>query len=64
MGGSSPELSGYSQGIPGNNTIIPGSITSPGISMEGANYPMLRPQPSFAPTSSPTMQPMPTGQPF
>ncbi len=62
--GPSPEMSGYSQGIPVNGTMTPGPIASPGISMGDANTPIFRPQPAFAPTSSPTMQRMPTGQPF
>jgi hypothetical protein len=63
-GGPSPELSGYSQGIPVNSTFSPGPITSPGTSMGDTNSPIVRPQPAFAPTNSPTLQRMPTGQPF
>lgn len=62
--GPSPGLSGYSQGIAGNSTISPGPITSPGTSMIDTNAPIFRPQPSSTIPSSPTLQPMPTGQPF
>lgn len=65
MEGPSPQLSGYSQGIPGYNTLSPGLIASPGTSMGDANPPIIYPsQPSSAPTSSSTLQRMPTGQPF
>jgi hypothetical protein len=60
----SPELSGYSQGIPVNGTLSPAPIASPGMSMGDTNSPIFHPQPAFAPTNSPTSQRMPTGQPF
>ncbi len=63
-GGPSPEMSGYSQGIPVNGTMISGPVASPGISMGDANTPIFHPQPASAPMSSPMMQRMPTGQPF
>jgi hypothetical protein len=62
--GRSPELSGYSQGIPGNSTISPAPSAFGGILMGDTNPPTFNPQPSSVPTSSPTMQRMPTPQPF
>jgi hypothetical protein len=62
--GQSPEPPIYSQGIPVNGTISPAPIASPGMSMGDPNTTIFHPQPAFTPTSSPTQQRMPTGQPF
>lgn len=62
--GPSPEFSAYSPGIPGNSTISPVPMASPGISMEDTSPQIIRPQPASVPTSSPTLQRMPSGQPF
>ncbi len=63
--GPSPDLSGYSQGVPMNSAAItPGPITSPSISTGNTNSSIFRPQPASAPASSPILQRMPTGQPF
>lgn len=64
MQSPSPGLSGYSQGMAGNSTIIPGPISSPGTSMADTNPPIFHSQPSSALPSGPTLRPMPAGQPF
>lgn len=61
----SPDLSGYPQSAIGNGSAIaPVPMTSPNISTGNTNPSTFRPQPAYAPASSPTMQRMPTGQPF
>ena len=61
----SADLSGYSQSAIGNSpAIAPVPMASPNISTGNTNPSNFGSQPAYAPASSPTMQRMPTGQPF
>lgn len=61
----SPDLSGYSRSAIGNGpAIAPVPMASPNLSTGNANPSNFGSQPAYAPASSPTLQRMPTGQPY
>lgn len=65
MDAAPPDLSGYSQGAIRNGAVnAPNSIVYPNASTGKTNSSIFRPQPAYAPPSSPELQRMPTGQPF